>query len=84
MAEIAWGPFLERHTYNRRRDIHAIYGGQQQGGICTPTEHPVIFLFTGEAGGQHGYSDGWKVPAVTDSIARLPTKRPFSKRFLPV
>jgi 5-methylcytosine-specific restriction protein A len=58
MAEIAWGPFLERRAYNRRRDIHVVYGGQQQGGICTPSDHPVIFLFTGEAGGQHGYGDG--------------------------
>jgi 5-methylcytosine-specific restriction protein A len=53
MAEITWGPFLERQTYNRRRDIHAVYGGQQQGGICTPSDHPVIFLFT------YGYGDGW-------------------------
>jgi hypothetical protein len=24
-------------TYNRRADIHARFGGQQQGGIVTPT-----------------------------------------------
>jgi hypothetical protein len=59
MAEATWGRFLERHTYNRRRDIHAVYGGQQQGGICTPSDHKVIFLFTGETGEQHGYGDGW-------------------------
>jgi para-aminobenzoate synthetase len=28
--------------------------------------HPLIFLFTGEAGGQHGYGDGW-----TDDSATL-------------
>jgi 5-methylcytosine-specific restriction enzyme A len=44
--------------YNRRRDIHEIYGGQQQGGICTPQGTPFTFLFTGEAGAQFGYSDG--------------------------
>ena len=44
--------------YNRRRDIHDVYGGQEQGGICTPREAPFIFLFTGKAGGQFGYSDG--------------------------
>lgn len=45
--------------YNRRRDIHAIFGGQQQGGISTPSRHPFIFLFTGEAGEKHGYHDEW-------------------------
>ena len=54
-----WGRFQEQRLYNRRRDIHAVFGGQQQGGICTPGEHPVIFLFTGHSGEQHGYADGW-------------------------
>jgi 5-methylcytosine-specific restriction protein A len=54
-----WGPFEEQQTYNRRRDIHGRYGGQQQGGICTPNGHPVVICFTGETGEQHGYSDGW-------------------------
>ncbi|ACS38980.1 Hypothetical protein MexAM1_META1p1101 [Methylorubrum extorquens AM1] len=27
-----WGAFHEQRIYNRRRDIHAVYGGQQQGG----------------------------------------------------
>ena len=46
-------------VYNRREDIHAVLGGQQQGGIATPASSPVIVLFTGEAGEQHGYADGW-------------------------
>ena len=54
-----WGPFQEQQIYNRRRDIHAVYGGQPQGGICTPGDHPLIVVFTGESGEQHGYSDGW-------------------------
>lgn len=45
--------------YNRRRDIHDEYGGQRQGGISTPAEHPYLFLFTGESGEQFGYADGW-------------------------
>ena len=45
-------------TYNRRQDIHDEFGGQQQGGISTPTA-PFIFLFTGEMGEQYGYEDGW-------------------------
>jgi 5-methylcytosine-specific restriction protein A len=52
-------PFEVGRTYIRRSDIHAVYGGQRQGGISTPTSAPFIFLFTGEAGEQHGYSDGW-------------------------
>jgi 5-methylcytosine-specific restriction protein A len=44
--------------YSRRRDIHELFGGQQQGGICTPQGVPFIFLFTGESGGQFGYRDG--------------------------
>jgi 5-methylcytosine-specific restriction enzyme A len=44
--------------YNRVRDIHKVYGGQRQGGISTPKEVPLIFLFTGETGGQYGYRDG--------------------------
>ncbi len=54
--------FTQGTLYNRRQDIHARYGGQQQGGICTPKAHPLIFIFTGESGEQHGYSDG-----ITDS-----------------
>jgi 5-methylcytosine-specific restriction protein A len=54
-----WGPFQEQCIYHRRRDIHAAYGGQQQGGICTPSQHPVVIVFTGESGEQHGYADGW-------------------------
>jgi 5-methylcytosine-specific restriction enzyme A len=54
-----WGPFTEQSIYNRRRDIHAAFDGQQQGGICTPSRHPLVIAFTGETGEQHGYRDGW-------------------------
>jgi 5-methylcytosine-specific restriction protein A len=43
----------------RRRDIHALYGGQEQGGISTPSKHKMIFLFTSHTGEQYGYKDGW-------------------------
>lgn len=59
-----WGAFYEQRTYNRRRDIHAVYGGQQQGGICTPSQHPVVIVFTGSGGEQHGYADGWSPEGV--------------------
>jgi len=59
-----WGPFHEQQIYNRRQHIHAVYGGQQQGGICTPSKHAVIIVFTGSSGEQHGYADGWSSEGV--------------------
>jgi 5-methylcytosine-specific restriction protein A len=50
--------FEEGKVY-RRRTIHQVYKGQEQGGISTPSDHPVILLFTGESGQQYGYKDGW-------------------------
>ena len=50
--------FVQGEVY-RRRDLHKQFGGQQQGGISTPSRHPIVLLFTGEAGEQHGYRDGW-------------------------
>jgi 5-methylcytosine-specific restriction protein A len=47
------------HRY-RRRDLHGQYGGQQQGGISTPRDHPLIVLVTGESGTAYGYNDGWE------------------------
>jgi 5-methylcytosine-specific restriction enzyme A len=44
----------------RRADIHNLYGGQRQGGISTPRDHKMIFLFTSSRGKDHGYSDGWQ------------------------
>ena len=37
-------------VYNRRSEIHGPYGGQWQGGISTPRDWPLVFLFTGESG----------------------------------
>jgi 5-methylcytosine-specific restriction protein A len=51
--------FEQGHIY-RRRDLHDRFGGQRQGGISTPKDHPLIFLFTGESGEQYGYHDGWE------------------------
>jgi 5-methylcytosine-specific restriction protein A len=52
-------PGFEIGQIYRRRDVHARYGGQRQGGIVTPVRQPFIFLITGEGGGAHGYADGW-------------------------
>ncbi|NIE93067.1 hypothetical protein F3J09_20155 [Bacillus sp. Ab-1751] len=43
-----------------RRVIHNEWGGQRQGGISTPVNHPAIFIFTSKSGGEYGYEDGWK------------------------
>ena len=52
-------PFIPDHVYNRRKDIHALYGGNWQSGICPSANYPYIFIFSGKAGHQHGYEDGW-------------------------
>lgn len=52
-------PFEVGALYSRKEDIHALFGGQRQGGISTPKNEPVIIAFTGEAGASHGYTDFW-------------------------
>jgi 5-methylcytosine-specific restriction protein A len=52
-------PFDVGALYSRKEQIHAVFGGQQQGGISTPKEHPLVIAFTGEAGVSHGYHDFW-------------------------
>ncbi len=61
---MTFGDFKIGQVYNRRRDIHGRYRGQQQGGISTPADHPVIIAFTGESGTAHGYEDGWTAEGV--------------------
>lgn len=57
-------PFIPNHIYNRRSDVHAVYGGNWQGGICPSASFPYIFIFTGKSGKQHGYKDGWDNPNI--------------------
>jgi 5-methylcytosine-specific restriction enzyme A len=57
-------PFIPNHLYNRRADIHLHYGGNWQSGICPSAEFPYIFIFSGKAGHQHGYKDGWDNPNI--------------------
>lgn len=57
-------PFIPNFTYNRRKDIHAKFGGGWQGGISPSATFPYIFIFTGQTGEQHGYMDGWDNPNV--------------------
>lgn len=53
---MTWGFEVDR-VYNRRADIHARFGGQQQGGIITPANHSLVIIITGEEGLAHGYAD---------------------------
>ena len=57
-------PFIPDRIYNRRIDIHAMYGGNWQSGICPSANFPYIFIFSGKSGHQHGYKDGWDNPNV--------------------
>ncbi len=43
----------------RRKQLHEQYGGQEQGGICTPSMHKIVLLFASHTGEQYGYKDGW-------------------------
>lgn len=56
---MVWGLELGR-LYNRRTDIHARFGGQQQGGIITPAHYNLVVIITGEGGMQHGYADRYR------------------------
>src|SRR2546423_1643616 len=43
-----------------RREVHARFGGRQQGGIGPSSKAPVVLFFTDpNTGHQHGYYDGW-------------------------
>ncbi|WP_307145479.1 HNH endonuclease [Rhizobium tibeticum] len=53
---MSWG-FERGKSYNRKKDIHGQFGGQQQGGIITPAGAHVVIAITGSRGGQHGYHD---------------------------
>lgn len=60
---MSWS-FEEGKTYNRRADIHNKFGGQQQGGIITPSQRPLVIIITGEEGLEHGYADRTRADGV--------------------
>jgi 5-methylcytosine-specific restriction enzyme A len=51
-------PFIPGQTYKRSL-IHDQYGGNRRGGISNAAQFPVIFIFSGKSGYQHGYEDHW-------------------------
>lgn len=56
-VDLAEVEFEVGRRYHRRREIHARFRGQMQGGISTPADYPLIFLFTGASGEAYGYED---------------------------
>jgi 5-methylcytosine-specific restriction protein A len=52
-------PTFDRNRIYRRSKIHALLGGQRNGGISTPLESKYILLFTGAAGKAAGDFDRW-------------------------
>jgi 5-methylcytosine-specific restriction protein A len=43
----------------KRSALHDKYGGSRQNGISPSAKQPIIFVFTGSGGEQHGYRDIW-------------------------
>jgi len=50
--------FVKGKNY-RRVDLHEKYGGRRYSGISNCPKFPIIFIFSGKTGKQHGYEDGW-------------------------
>lgn len=50
---------FQRNQIYRRSTLHDQYGGNRQSGISDCKNHPIIFIFSSEAGEAHGYEDGW-------------------------
>lgn len=48
---------LEPGSIYERTELHSRYGGSRQSGIAPSRDEPVVFLFTGGAGEEHGYRD---------------------------
>jgi 5-methylcytosine-specific restriction protein A len=46
--------------YKRKEDLHGSFGGQSQGGISTPANHPIVLVFTSDAGESYGYQDQFR------------------------
>ena len=52
-------PFEPGRACRRTEEIHAVFGGQRQGGISTPAHGPCLFLFAAESGSEYGYEGGF-------------------------
>jgi len=50
---------LEIGEEYKRKELHNYFGGQRQGGISTPRNHPIIFIFSNKRGKDYGYENEW-------------------------
>lgn len=51
---------LNPGTTLKRREVHDMFGGRQQGGIGPSSKTPTVLFFTDPSTGRrHGYYDGW-------------------------
>ena len=70
---------FERGRVYRRDELHHAWDGatrvQQQGGILTPVEAPLVIVVTGEEGGQYGYDDYWDAGRRVPLLRRRPGRR---------
>jgi len=51
---------FENGSLYSRWFLHDVLKGERYKGISTPSDHPLIFLFTGESGDDYGYKDVFK------------------------
>jgi hypothetical protein len=67
--------FEPGRIYNRRSDIHARFGGQQQGGIITPSQHSLVIIITGEEGlevrGKWTRVDSWFAAVFASAVMAM-------------
>jgi 5-methylcytosine-specific restriction protein A len=56
----SYGPLFDPGEREDRREIHDRFGGARYRGIAPSGDHPLIFLFTGESGAEHGYEDEFR------------------------
>lgn len=49
--------FAIGQIYDRQTEIHDLFGGNSRSGISPSGKAPAVFIFTGESGGQYGYTD---------------------------
>ena len=49
--------FVVGQVYDRQTEIHDLFGGSRQSGIAPSAQAPAVFIFTGDSGGQYGYTD---------------------------
>lgn len=58
--------FVPGVSYNRRKDIHDRFGGQEQGGIITPRGIDAVIIITGDGGVVFGYHDRFRPDGIME------------------